>query len=276
MSVDVEDYFQVSAFADSVAYGHWDRYPQRVVRNTEIVLELLDETRSTATFFVLGWVAERYPSLVQRITAHGHEVASHGYAHRRVSEQTPEQFHEDVARTKRVLEDVAGTAVRGYRAASFSLDGSMPWAYDILAASGYTYSSSIYPIRHDHYGEPDAPRSPHNPSATAAVVELPLATIRIAERNLPCAGGGYFRLIPYALSAAALRRVNRAERRPCIFYFHPWEIDPDQPRIRPCPLRTRTRHYVNLARMHGKLQRLLTDFRWDRLDRVYRLDEPPL
>ena len=271
MTVDVEDYFQVSAFSQIISVEDWDRLQHRVVANTQAVLELLDESKAFATFFVLGWIAERYPSLVRRIAESGHEIASHGYAHRRVGEQSPGAFSEDVSRTKRLLEDVSGVAVKGYRAASFSLDRSMTWAYEALAAAGYHYSSSVYPIRHDHYGAPDAPRGPFAPAAGIGIIELPLTTTRILERNFPCAGGGYFRLLPYPVSAWALRRVNAQECAPGIFYFHPWEIDPGQPRIRPCSVRTRARHYLNLARMRGKLRRLLAEFHWDRMDRVYDL-----
>jgi len=271
MTVDVEDYFQVSAFSQTISVEDWDRLQHRVVANTQAVLELLDESKSFATFFVLGWIAERYPSLVRRIAESGHEIASHGYAHRRVGEQSPGAFSEDVSRTKRLLEDVSGVAVKGYRAASFSLDRSMTWAYEALAAAGYHYSSSVYPIRHDHYGAPDAPREPFAPAAGIGIIELPLTTTRILARNFPCAGGGYFRLLPYPVSAWALRRVNAQECAPGIFYFHPWEIDPGQPRMRPCSVQTRARHYLNLARMRGKLRRLLAEFHWDRMDRVYDL-----
>ena len=271
MTIDVEDYFQVSAFSQAISVEDWDRLQHRVVANTQAVLELLDESKSFATFFVLGWIAERYPGLVRQIAESGHEIASHGYAHRRVGEQSPGEFLEDVSRTKKLLEDASGLAIKGYRAASFSLDSSMTWAYEALATAGYDYSSSVYPIRHDHYGAPDAPRRPFSPAADIGIIELPLTTTRILKRNFPCAGGGYFRLLPYPVSVWALRRVNAKERTPGIFYFHPWEIDPGQPRMRPCSVRTRARHYLNLASMRGKLRRLLAEFRWDRMDLVYGL-----
>ncbi|MGZ9067693.1 MAG: XrtA system polysaccharide deacetylase [Burkholderiales bacterium] len=269
MTVDVEDYFQVSAFAGSLSSRDWDSYPHRVVRNTDAVLALFDGAGVVGTFFILGWVAERYPSLVRSIAESGHEIASHGYAHERVGSQSPQEFREDVSRARQVLQDVSGTPVPGYRAASFSLDPSMRWAYDILAAEGHTYSSSVYPVRHDHYGTPDAPRVPFLPCPGVPIIEIPLTTIRLRQRNFPCAGGGYFRLLPYRLSAAAIRRVHASDRSPCIFYFHPWEIDPGQPHIRHAAPRSRLRHYANLRRMHGKLKKLLKDFRWNRLDHVY-------
>jgi polysaccharide deacetylase family protein (PEP-CTERM system associated) len=271
MSVDVEDYFHVSAFLGTVSRDDWDRYPHRVEKNTEAVLALFNEANVVGTFFVLGWVAERYPSLVRRIANGGHEIASHGFAHWRVGEQTPTVFREDIARTKRLLEDVSGVAVNGYRAASFSLNDTTMWAYDALVAEGYTYSSSIYPIRHDHYGAPQAPRFPFTPRKDLRLTEVPVTTTKIFERNFPCGGGGYFRFLPYPLSAAAIRRVNRVDQRPCVFYFHPWEIDPDQPRIRPLSRRSRFRHYVNLERMQSKLRKLLIDFGWGRVDRLHGL-----
>jgi polysaccharide deacetylase family protein (PEP-CTERM system associated) len=273
MTVDVEDYFQVSAFSEVIDRTDWDRWPHRVERNTERVLAMFAEARIQATFFTLGWVAERYPQLVRRIADGGHEVASHGYSHWRVYEQSPDAFRDDIGRTKRLLEDVAGVAVKGYRAASFSLNAATPWAYDALAAEGYGYSSSVYPIRHDHYGAPDLPRFPFRPRSDLPMVEVPVTTVRVAGRNFPCGGGGYFRLLPYALSAAAIDRVNRCDRRPCMFYFHPWEIDPDQPEVPSASARARFRHTVNLSRMQGKLKRLLTQFSWRRIDAAFNLPE---
>jgi polysaccharide deacetylase family protein (PEP-CTERM system associated) len=269
LTVDVEDYFQVSAFAPFIARDEWVRLPARVERNTERVLALMGEAGARGTFFTLGWVAERHPALIRRIVAAGHEVASHGYAHFRVGEQPPDDFRADVRRTKALLEDISGTAVTGYRAASFSIGDDTPWAHAVLAEEGYVYSSSIYPVRHDHYGMPDAPRFSYRPSDDHGLVEVPVTTVRLFGQNLPCAGGGYFRLLPYAVSSWAIRRVNRRDNAPAIFYFHPWEIDPDQPRQDGLDRRTRFRHYVNIPRMEARLRRLLADFRWDRMDRVF-------
>jgi polysaccharide deacetylase family protein (PEP-CTERM system associated) len=268
MTVDVEDYFQVQALATAVDRSAWDSLPCRVESNTGRVLDLFAEHGVTATFFTLGWVAERYPSLIRRIVAEGHELASHGWAHHRADSQTREAFAEDVRRTKGVLEDLGGTAVNGYRAASFSIGKSNLWAFDILAAAGYTYSSSVYPVRHDIYGLPEAPRFPFTPKIGDKFREFPISTLRLLGRNWPVGGGGYFRLLPLALSTSAIRRVNRTEQRPCIFYFHPWEIDPGQPRIAGLPLKSRVRHYTNLGRMEGKLRQLVARFAWDRMDRV--------
>ncbi len=272
MTVDVEDYFHVSAFAGHIRRADWDSFPSRVERNTEAVLELFAKRQVRATFFVLGWVAERQPRLVRRIVEAGHELASHGFAHVRIHEQTPEDFRADVRKTKRLLEDTGGVPVRGYRAASFSIDGGTLWAFNILAEEGHAYSSSIYPIRHDLYGMPDAPRFAYRPSDGGGVLEIPVATTRLFGRNLPCGGGGYFRLLPYRLSRWSLGRVNR-EGQPAVFYFHPWEIDPDQPRQSAAPLKSRFRHYTNLGRMERRLFALLGEFAWDRMDRVFLAGE---
>lgn len=269
MSVDVEDYFQVSAMEPTVDRKDWDAYPSRVTRNVEAVLDLFARHDVKATFFILGWVAERYPALVRRIAAADHEVASHGMAHYRVSSQTPEQFREDVRRAKAVIEDAAGVPVRGYRAASFSLNAGTAWAHGILDEEGYAYSSSIYPIRHDHYGMPDAPRSAFPPLGGAAFLEIPISTVEVAGYRFPCGGGGYFRLLPYRLSERALRRVNAVDGMPGVFYFHPWEVDPGQPKIPGLSRRTRFRHYTNLARMEARLDRVLAGFRWSRIDRIF-------
>jgi len=229
---------------------------------------MFDHAQVHATFFVLGWVAQRYPALVRRIAENGHEVASHGFSHVRVTEQTPETFREDVRATKSLLEDIAGCPVRGYRAASYSIGADNLWALEVLEESGYSYSSSIYPIRHDLYGMPDAPRFPFR-SKTGGLLEIPITTTSVLKRNLPCGGGGYFRLLPYFLSRRAMRAVNERERQACVFYFHPWEIDPEQPRQRQAPLKARFRHYLNLGRMESRLRRLLADFSWDRMDRVF-------
>jgi polysaccharide deacetylase family protein (PEP-CTERM system associated) len=267
MSVDVEDYFQVSALAPHIARSDWERMPCRVERNVERILELFAAAAARATFFTLGWIAERYPQLVRRIAAGGHEIASHGYAHRRASEQTEAEFDRDIRGAKAILEDIAGCEVKGYRAPSFSIGAATPWAFDCIAQAGYRYSSSIYPVRHDHYGAPEAPRFAH--STDSGVLEIPISTARLGGRNLPAGGGGYFRLLPYALSRSLIRRVNAADHQAAIFYMHPWELDPGQPRISGTSLKTRFRHYVNLHRTERRLSKLLHDFQWDRMDRVF-------
>ncbi|MCG8358430.1 MAG: DUF3473 domain-containing protein [Kiloniellales bacterium] len=269
MSVDVEDYYQVSAFADAVARDDWPAMASRVERNTDAVLQMFADHGISATFFTLGCVAERYPSLVRRIVEQGHELASHGFAHWRVHEQSQAAFREDVARTKKLLEDVGGVGIEGYRAASFSINQSTRWAFDVLAEEGHRYSSSVYPIRHDLYGMPDAPRFRYLPTERSSFHEIPMTTLEIGRLKLPCSGGGYFRLLPYGYSRWALRRLNEREGQSAMFYFHPWEIDPDQPRIATRSWRSRLRHYTNLGRMEDRLRRLLRDFRWDRVDRVF-------
>ena len=266
MTIDVEDYFQVSAFAPYIARSDWDTRECRVERNIDRILELLARHRTRATFFTLGWIAERYPDMVKQIVAQGHELASHGYGHQRASDQTPDIFFADISRAKKLLEDLSGQAVQGYRAPSFSIGHANLWAYDSLQRAGYSYSSSIYPIAHDHYGMPDAPRFAH--TVRSGLLEIPITTVRLFERNFPSSGGGYFRLLPYPVFRAALRLLRRREAAPAVFYLHPWELDPGQPRL-PVAALSRFRHYVNLDRMAGKLSRLLTDFRWDRLDRVF-------
>ncbi|WP_338769401.1 XrtA system polysaccharide deacetylase [Massilia sp. METH4] len=269
MTIDVEDYFQVSAFADHIARDSWPTRECRVEANIERILAILEEGGAHGTFFTLGWVAERYPAMVRRIVAGGHELASHGYGHLRASDQTREQFLEDVSRSKAILEDIGGNAVLGYRAPSFSIGPANLWALDVLHDAGYRYSSSIYPIAHDHYGMPDAPRFAFYPNGTDGLLEVPITTVRMMERNLPAGGGGYFRLLPYALSRRLMRRVNREDGQPAIFYFHPWEIDPGQPRIGGVGAKTRFRHYVNLARMESRIRALTRDFKWDRMDRIF-------
>lgn len=268
LSVDVEDWFQVGAFERVIARDSWDWLPHRVERNSDAVLALFAEAGVKATFFTLGWVAERYPALIRRIVDQGHEIASHGWDHARVFTMHPQQFRVDLARARAVIEDAAGVAVTGYRAPSFSIDPRTPWAHAVLAEAGYAYSSSVAPILHDHYGWPEAPRFAFRPLPGEALVELPVTTVRIGKRTLAAGGGGFFRLLPYAFSRWAIRRVNRAEQRPAIFYFHPWEIDPDQPRVRKASLRSRIRHYSKLSAMEGKLSKLLQEFRWGRCDAV--------
>jgi polysaccharide deacetylase family protein (PEP-CTERM system associated) len=268
MTIDVEDYFQVQAFADVISRDAWDTLPPRVERNTLRLLDILAASGSKATFFKLGWVAERHPQLVRRIVAEGHELASHGFGHRRVNEQTPAEFRADVTRTKRMLEDTGGTAVHGYRAPTFSIGPKNRWAFDVLAEAGYAYSSSVYPIAHDLYGSPDSPRTPYR-EERSGIIEIPLSTVRLFGRNFPCSGGGYFRLLPYALSRRAIRHVNRTDGTPCIFYLHPWEIDPEQPRQERASWKARFRHYTNLARTEQRLRRLLGDFAWGRMDQAF-------
>ncbi len=240
------------------------------------MLDLFAAARVHATFFVLGWVAERHPDVVRAIVAGGHEVASHGYCHTNVTEQTPAAFRADVRDTKRLLEDISGTEVRGYRAANFSIGEGTTWAFGILEDEGYAYSSSVYPMRYDRYGTAPARRTPFTPEEAATLMELPLTTINLLGVHLPCSGGGYFRLWPYAMSRWALRRINLQEGRPCIFYVHPWELDPQQPRIGGISLKSRFRHYTNLNRVQHRLRLLLDEFRWDRVDRVFLADQPAL
>jgi len=272
MTIDVEDYFQVSAFAPTIPRNQWDNLPCRVERNVMRILDLLDTHSAKATFFTLGWVAERYPQLVREIVGRGHELASHGYGHLRATDQTETDFRTDVTHAKKLLEDLSGVAVTGYRAPSFSIGARNLWAFDVLNDAGYQYSSSVYPIKHDHYGMPEAPRFAFKPSHHD-LLELPATTLNMMGRNLPASGGGYFRLLPYSVSAWMMRRVNEQDGKACIFYFHPWEIDPDQPRQRGIGMKTRFRHYVNLSRMEGRIAHLLKDFQWDRMDRIF-LNQP--
>lgn len=272
LTIDVEDYFQVSAFDGHVHRDTWEKMPSRIERNVDVLLQLLDDRRARATFFTLGWVAERYPTLIRRIVRQGHELASHGYGHRRASELDHTAFSHDIRHAKKLLEDIAGTEVIGYRAPSFSISKRNLWAFDCIAAAGYRYSSSIYPVQHDHYGMPDAPRFPYR--VRDGLLEIPVTTTRLFGRNLPAGGGGYFRLAPYNVSRWAIARVNRQEQRPAIFYFHPWEIDPEQPRLKGVSVKTRFRHYLNLHRTKARLTRLLTDFDWDRVDRVFDVGAP--
>jgi polysaccharide deacetylase family protein (PEP-CTERM system associated) len=269
MSVDVEDYFQVGAFERTIHPQDWERWPCRVEANIERILALFERRGLKATFFTLGWIAERHPGVTRAIAAAGHEIASHGYGHQRANHMSPEQFRQDVSRAKAILEDQTGQPVLGYRAPSFSIDGGNLWALDILAETGHRYSSSIYPIAHDHYGMPEAPRLPYRPERCPALLELPPTTVRLAGRNLPASGGGWFRLLPYAVSRGLLHRFHAEAGQSAMFYFHPWEVDPDQPRIPGAPLKSRLRHYINLNRMEAKLDRLCAEFRWDRADRVH-------
>ncbi len=267
LTIDVEDYFQVSAFARYIRRDEWAQRECRVERNVGRILELLAERDVKATFFTLGWLAERYPLLVRNIVDGGHELASHGYGHERASDLDLAAFTQDITRAKHLLEDLGGRAVLGYRAPSFSIGVGNLWAFDALARAGYSYSSSNYPIRHDHYGMPDSPRFAHR--VAGGLLEVPVTTLRVFNHNLPSSGGGYFRLLPYPLSRWMIGRVNREDRESAIFYFHPWEIDVDQPRIPGIDARTRFRHYVNIPRMEARLQSLLADFRWGRMDDIF-------
>lgn len=267
LTIDVEDYFQVSAFAPHIARSDWNTLECRVERNVSNVLEILALHDTKATFFTLGWVAERYPAVVRQIVREGHELASHGYGHERATDQTEEAFFADVHLAKMVLEDLVGHEIGGYRAPSFSIGESNPWAHACLARAGYQYSSSVYPIHHDHYGMPDAPRFAYE--AHPGLVEIPITTLRVWSRNLPSSGGGYFRLLPYSLSRWMLNRVNSDDQESAVFYFHPWEIDQTQPRVAGISSKTRFRHYVNIDRMERRLNKLLVDFKWGRMDQVF-------
>lgn len=271
LTVDVEDYYQVQALADAYPMADWDSRESRVERNTDAILQIFADVGAKATFFTLGWIAERHPALVRRIVAEGHELASHGYCHTRVDSQTPRAFAADIRKTRAILEDIGATPVIGYRAATFSVGRDTPWAWPVLEQEGYRYSSSVYPVARDLYGFPDAPRAVYRPPGTRRLVEIPISTVRLAHRNWPCGGGGYFRLLPYWVSRGAIARVNRAERAPAIFYIHPWELDPDQPRPRRLTLKSRLRHYLNLHQTRPRLERLTRAFHWDRVDRVFRL-----
>jgi polysaccharide deacetylase family protein (PEP-CTERM system associated) len=272
LTVDVEDYFQVSALAPYIRREDWDTIPTRVEANVDRLLAQFARHRATGTFFTLGWIAQRHPALVRRIVAAGHELASHGHGHLRAGDQSAQEFLNDIRSAKARLEDIAGVEVIGYRAPSFSIDARNEWAFDCLQQAGYRYSSSVYPVRHDHYGMPDASRVRYAPRAGLA--ELPLPTVRSFGRNFPAGGGGYFRLLPYPVSRWLIGQFNRSTGEPAIFYMHPWEIDPGQPRVPGTDLKTRFRHYVNLHRVEARLDRLLSDFAWDRIDRLFALREP--
>lgn len=269
LTVDVEDYFQVSALAPYIPRDQWDDFPCRVERNVDRLLDLFSRNEAKATFFTLGWIAERYPTLVRRIVMEGHELASHGFGHLRASDQSRAELRSDIDRAKKSLEDISGTQVRGYRAPSFSIGSSNLWAFDTVLEAGYAYSSSVYPVQHDHYGMPDAPRFPYR--VGEGLLEIPITTVKLFGRNLPAGGGGYFRFLPYSVSRWSIERFNRIEAAPAVFYMHPWEIDPDQPRVTGPGLKTRFRHYVNLRRTEPRLERLLHDFQWGRMDHVFHL-----
>lgn len=269
MTVDVEDYFQVSAFEKHIPKSQWDNLQHRVQDNTFRILDLFAQHQVKATFFTLGWVAERYPEIVKRVVSEGHELASHGYEHIRVTEQTPEQFRADIKKTKQILEDLGGQSIVGYRAASYSIGAKNLWALQVLEEEGHLYSSSIYPVKHDLYGMPAAPRFMFQPDNTRNIFEIPITTLQILNKNMPCGGGGFFRLYPYLLSKLAYKYLNSNENQPGIFYFHPWEIDPEQPRQQNLPFKSRFRHYLNLDRVENRLNNLLNDFAWDTMQNVF-------
>ncbi|WP_370034032.1 XrtA system polysaccharide deacetylase [Qipengyuania mesophila] len=273
LSVDVEDWFQVGAFENTISRGDWDGLELRVGDNVARILDLFDGAGVKATFFTLGWVAERNKPAMRAIVERGHELASHGYDHTRVFTFTRAQFAEDIARARAILEDAGGQEVTGYRAPSFSIDARNRWAHEVLAEHGYAYSSSVAPVVHDHYGWREAPRFAFNPVAGSDLVEIPVTTALFRRRRLAAGGGGFFRVLPYGFSRWAIRQVNR-EGRPAVFYFHPWEVDPGQPRVAEAPLRSRLRHYTNLTRMEGKLSTLLGDFAWGRMDALAAREMP--
>ena len=273
MTCDVEDYFQVSAFAPYIDRASWPTRECRVEANMERILALYERHGVRATFFTLGWIAERYPAMVRRIVAAGHELASHGYGHLRASDQSRAEFDNDIRSAKALLEDIGGQEVIGYRAPSFSIGEGNLWALDALTEAGYRYSSSIYPIRHDHYGMPDAPRFAFYPNGPDGLLEVPITTVQLGGKKLPAGGGGYFRLLPYALSRWMVKRVNEMDQEPALFYFHPWEVDPGQPRPEGLGAKARFRHYINIERMERRIAALAQDFAWDRMDRIF-LERP--
>ncbi len=273
MTVDVEDYFQVGAFENNIDRQDWENLECRVERNMDVILSMFDDHSVKATFFTLGWIAQRYPHIVRKIVDEGHELASHGMSHMRVSDQNQAEFRNDIVSSKKLLEDIGGHPVKGYRAPSFSIGEKNLWALDVLCEAGYEYSSSIYPIHHDHYGMPSAPRFAFLPIEGQSFLEMPVTTVEVMGRKIPCGGGGYFRLLPYFVSKLALRRVNNKDEQACIFYFHPWEIDPNQPRVAQAGLKSKFRHYTNLEVMERKIRRILTEFSWDRMDDIFLSDQ---
>lgn len=273
MTVDVEDYFQVSALAPYIPRNRWDSMECRIGRNVDRILSLFEDTGVKATFFTLGWIAKRHPSVVRAIVAQGHELASHGYGHERATDLTPHDFTTDIVRAKNLLEDIGGMEVIGYRAPSFSIGKTNAWAFARLSRVGYRYSSSVYPVHHDHYGVPDAPRFAH--FVLDGFLEIPPSTVRWRSRNWPSSGGGFFRLLPYSLSRSMISRIHEQDRQPAIFYFHPWEIDPGQPRVAGVDWKTRFRHHVNIAGNEAKLRRLCRDFQWGRMDEVFGVERLP-
>lgn len=262
MSVDVEDYFQVWAFSDIIEKQSWEGFSPRVDSSTRACLDLFDAHNIKATFFTLGWVAERNPDLIREIVARGHELASHGYDHTKVNEQLSEEFYNDVYKTKDILESIAGVKIKGFRAAGFSLDQTTPWAHELLCKAGYDYSSSTHPIRHDHYGDDNGVQTPYHPVPGADFVEAPVATLNVFGRRISCAGGGWFRAFPVIISDKLLTKAGRSLDGPVIFYFHPWEIDKGQPRFNNATLKSKFRHYFNIHKMETKLGSILKSFPW--------------
>ncbi|OUS25852.1 polysaccharide deacetylase [Gammaproteobacteria bacterium 45_16_T64] len=267
MTIDVEDYFQVSAFENKFNSSDWDDIAPRVEANTNRLLDLFAEKDAKATFFTLGWVAQRFPDLIKRIAREGHEVASHGTMHKRATDQSRSEFKADVGDAKRLLEDIVGEPVVGYRAPSFSFTKDNQWVYEVLSEEGYKYSSSIYPVVHDHYGIPDAPRFRYE--TESGVDEIPLSTLTVLGKNIPISGGGYFRLYPYMFSRYAIQLFKAKDQEPYIFYLHPWEVDAKQPRVEGVSAKTRFRHYINLKRVESRLSQLLTDFEWSSMADIY-------
>lgn len=270
MTVDVEDFFHVSAFENVIKPEQWQDYQVRVDRNTRRLLDLFAKHQVKSTFFVLGWVAERYPELIREIKHQGHEIASHGYAHRRASEQTREEFTADVLRSKNHLEDLLGEKLTGYRAPSFSIGYTNEWAFEVLAELGFSYSSSTYPVKHDLYGTPDWPRFAY--TRPEGIVEIPIPTLKILGKQVPIGGGGYFRLYPYKVARKLVNQYLKKEKQPYSFYFHPWEIDPEQPQVVGASFKSRFRHYLNLDKMEERLELLLTDFKWGTMKEVYNIN----
>lgn len=268
MSVDVEDYFQVSAFEHIILKDKWATMQLRVQANTERILELFERRQVKATFFVLGWIAQQLPSLVRKIHDNGHEVACHSFWHEKVYSLSAQSFKQDTQRGKSTLEDITGKAVLGYRAPTFSITPETPWAYTVLEELGFAYSSSVYPVKHDTYGWPQAPRFPYT-ATPSGLIEVPISTRRWLGRTWPSGGGGYFRLLPYALSRSMIEHINLVDKKPSVFYFHPWELDPKQPRIHGIPFRTKVRHYLNLSRHYDRLECLTQDFKWDTIQHVF-------
>ncbi len=272
MSVDVEDWFQVGAFEGVIDRSEWASLADRVDRNCDQILRLFAQVNVKATFFTLGWVAQRHPALMRKIVAEGHELASHGWDHERVFRMDAAAFARDLERSRKTIEDASGVRIIGYRAPSFSIDARTPWAFEVLAEQGFSYSSSVAPIAHDHYGWREAPRFAFRPLAGADLLEIPVTTATFAGRRLAAGGGGFFRVLPYRFTRWAIDQVNRSEERPAVFYFHPWEIDADQPRVENAPLKSKLRHYTNLSAMDAKLQKLLQEFTWGRMDVVARME----
>ena len=274
LSIDIEEWFQVGAFEQVIRRDQWEGLASRVEESTLLALDLFAAAGVRGTFFTLGWVARRHPALIRRIVDAGHELASHGWDHARVFTLEPASFAADLARARAVLEDLGGVAVTGYRAPSFSIDTRTPWAHQVLAEAGYAYSSSVAPLAHDHYGWRAAPRFAWRPLADSGLIELPVTTVAVAGRRMAAGGGGFFRVLPYSFTHWAINHVNVAEGRPALTYFHPWELDPGQPRVDGAPLRSRLRHYTNLEGMAGKLRRLLGDFAWGRMDELVAREAP--